>query len=545
MAALDLQLLIGAAVDGAAAVRVLSSPAGETTGSMTLPFGDAALAAKLAELQAALLAPSPGEHGGPAQEVGGALFDALFAGEVRSLLDRSRDEAARAGGPLRIQLRFESQELASLPWELLYDGRRGEYLCLSRQTPIIRYVEMAEPAQPLTVHPPLRLLAMVASPVELVALDVADERRRIDDALAPLVAAGKIELRWIEGQTWRDLQLALLDGPWHVFHFLGHGGFDAERGEGALALCGENGGVHELTATDLGVLLGDHESLRLAVLNACEGARTDQGDLFSSTATVLVRRGTPAVVAMQHVITDTAAIELSRTFYAALAGGHPVDASLGEARKAVAIGQSGSIEWATPVLYMRAPDGHVFDLPRQEPPAATATAPAPASASEPATTGYLLVDIKAYRCALGYAGVSPPGTKREGDGTVPAGRFHLRQVLYRADRRDPPVTKLPVRALEPELAWCDDPSCPEYNRLVTLPHEGSFEELWRDDHVYDLLAVIGYNDDPVVPGAGSAIFLHIARPGFTPTVGCVGVAVEDLLEILETFDADDHVTINA
>jgi L,D-peptidoglycan transpeptidase YkuD (ErfK/YbiS/YcfS/YnhG family) len=141
--------------------------------------------------------------------------------------------------------------------------------------------------------------------------------------------------------------------------------------------------------------------------------------------------------------------------------------------------------------------------------------------------------------------VSAPGFKREGDGTVPGGKFHLRQVLYRPDRRDAPVTKLPVRELRPDLVWCDDPACPDYNTLVSLPHPGSYEPLWRDDAVYDLLAVVGYNDDPVVPGAGSAIFVHIARPGLAPTVGCVGLAVEDLVDVLQSVGPDDLVTISA
>jgi L,D-peptidoglycan transpeptidase YkuD (ErfK/YbiS/YcfS/YnhG family) len=468
------------------------------------------------------------------------------------LLDRSRDKAGQGHQRLRIQLRIENPVVAALPWELLYDRRHEEFLCLSTRTPVVRYVELPEVQQPLPVEPPLRILAMVSTPSDLPELDFAAERARMDEALAPLVADGHVEIRWLEDRTSHDLQLALLDGPWHVFHFIGHGSFDEQLGQGVLALCDDAGATHRLPATDLAVLLGDHDSIRLAVLNACEGARADRVNLFSSSATALVRRGTPAVVAMQYPISDQVAIELARTAYAALVSGQPIDAALGEARKAAAVGFPGSFEWATPVLFLRAPDGHIFDVQRPTdppqddsvavPPETIAPSPREARDDLTRTTGYLLVDIKAYRCALGYGGVSLPGAKREGDGTVPGGPFPLRQVLYRADRQPAPATRLPVRELDPTLVWCDDPTCTDYNQLVSLPHAGGYEVLWRDDNVYDLLAVVGYNDDPVVPGAGSAIFVHIARPGLTPTTGCIGVAIDDLLELLEYVNPGAAVT---
>ena len=280
------------------------------------------------------------------EEFGDLLFDTVFTGEVRSLLDRSREEAISQGVGLRVKLRFESADMASLPWEFLHDTRRDEYLALSRTTPIVRHVELAEPQRPLIVTRPFRVLAMIASPSDLPALDVAQERARIDSAVAGL--EGYIELHWLEGQTWRDLQSALQREKWHVFHFIGHGGFDAMRGEGIVALCDDAGEAHNLGASDLGLLLGDHDSLRLTVLNSCDGARADKLDIFSSTAAVLVRKGTPAVIAMQYEITDQAAIELSRSFYAAIARGLPVDIALAEARKAVALALPGTVEWGAP-----------------------------------------------------------------------------------------------------------------------------------------------------------------------------------------------------
>lgn len=135
-----------------------------------------------------------------------------------------------------------------------------------------------------------------------------------------------------------------------------------------------------------------------------------------------------------------------------------------------------------------------------------------------------------FRCALGPAG--PRADKREGDGATPVGRFLLRRVLYRPDRLAPPATGLPVGALDPADSWCDDPADPAYNRPVRLPHAARHERLWRDDHVYDVIVVIGHNDDPPVAGLGSAVFVHVARPDYGPTEGCVALALPDLLALL-------------
>lgn len=136
------------------------------------------------------------------------------------------------------------------------------------------------------------------------------------------------------------------------------------------------------------------------------------------------------------------------------------------------------------------------------------------------------------RCALGRSGVVPAAVKREGDGATPLGAWPMRRLFWRPDRLDRPATALPVEALIPEVGWCDDPADPLYNRPVILPYQASHERLWREDAVYDLIVELGYNDDPVVPGRGSAIFLHLARPDYAPTEGCIACAREDLLALL-------------
>jgi L,D-peptidoglycan transpeptidase YkuD (ErfK/YbiS/YcfS/YnhG family) len=149
------------------------------------------------------------------------------------------------------------------------------------------------------------------------------------------------------------------------------------------------------------------------------------------------------------------------------------------------------------------------------------------------------------RCALGRGGVAAPGAKREGDGATPAGLWPLRRLLYRPDRLSAPKTRLPIAALAPANGWCDAPGDPAYNQAVTLPYPASAEHLWRDDGVYDLIAVLGYNDAPVVAGRGSAIFLHVARPDYSPTDGCVALAEADLLDVLANATTWDALCIHA
>lgn len=147
------------------------------------------------------------------------------------------------------------------------------------------------------------------------------------------------------------------------------------------------------------------------------------------------------------------------------------------------------------------------------------------------------------RCALGRGGVR--ADKREGDGATPAGRFSLGPVYFRPDRTPAPGTGLTVIAIDPGLGWCDDPAHGAYNRPVRLPHPARHERMWRDDGLYDLLAVIGYNLDPAVPGLGSAIFLHVAKPGCEPTEGCVALALPDLRALLALCGPEDVLRIEA
>ena len=157
--------------------------------------------------------------------------------------------------------------------------------------------------------------------------------------------------------------------------------------------------------------------------------------------------------------------------------------------------------------------------------------------------GWLDLGDRRVRCALGPAGVVPAAAKREGDGASPAGVWPIREVIYRPDRGPPPATEFRVRAMTPDDGWCDDPADPAYNRPVTLPYPASAEALWREDEAYDIVVILGHNDDPVVPGLGSAIFLHLCKPGYPPTQGCVAIARADLEDLLDSAQPGDAVEI--
>ena len=145
------------------------------------------------------------------------------------------------------------------------------------------------------------------------------------------------------------------------------------------------------------------------------------------------------------------------------------------------------------------------------------------------------------RCAIGPGGIARK--TGEGDGVTPIGVFALREVFYRADRIAAPATILPLWKLAPDDGWCDAPADENYNQLVKLPYPASAETLWRDDHLYDIIVVIGFNDDPVYTGKGSAIFLHLAKPDYAPTAGCVALTEADLRAALEQLQPGDKIRI--
>jgi formylglycine-generating enzyme required for sulfatase activity len=301
-----------------------------------------------------------------AEEFGGKLFESVFRGEVRDCFTASLNQLAYEDDRgLRIRLSLaEAPELASWPWEYLH--HRRQFVVLSRETPLIRLPELPRPIRPLAAPPPLRFVGLVSDPKDsrFAKLNVEREKANINTALGGLVERGLFTLEWLHTATLAELQKRLRQGdPVHIFHFIGHGGWDRERDDGLLVFQDEYGDGYEVGASHLATILNNHKSLRLVVLNACEGARLSPADPFAGVAGTLVSLGLPAVLAMQFEITDRAAIQLARIFYESLADGLPIESALTEAR--VEIFASGNdVEWGTPVLYLRAADGVLFDVER-------------------------------------------------------------------------------------------------------------------------------------------------------------------------------------
>jgi len=342
--------------------RVLRSPAGEAVHEFALPLSAERrelLLLRMTRLRSASRRIESPEVAA-ARELGEELYKAVFGPDLRACLRASIDRAGRTPGTgLRIKLYLQSApELGHLPWEFLRDPTLGRFLAQSVRTPIVRYLELPESVEPLEVALPLRLLVMISNPTDYQQLDVEEEKRALSKVLAHLLDSGRFQVEWLEEATLPVLQRRLRTRQYHIFHFIGHGGYDESSDEGVLVLENARERAHLVSAARLGTLLRDHQTLRLAFLNSCDGARNSLTDPFASVATTLIRDGLPAVIAMQFEISDASAITFADEFYSALSDGLPVDASVAEARKAI----SSEVEWGTPVLYMRASDGVLFRI---------------------------------------------------------------------------------------------------------------------------------------------------------------------------------------
>ena len=358
---LDFDLVLAPGEQGYRA-HVSSSPAGQGTSDFRLPFSEQDLTIfRLERVRTRGVRRMESPEMRAAKELGGRLFQAVFAGDVGCRLQESLDQVESEGSRLRLRVHLsKTPELANLPWEYLYESAVGRFLALSVQTPVVRYLELQERIKPLPVKPPVNVLVMIASPKDKPPLDVEGEWSKLSAALASLTQQGLVEVDRLTEPTFEALQKRLRRRTYHIFHFVGHGEFNEECREGMLLFEDEEHQSMPVTAQALGMLLRDEPALRLAILNSCEGARASSGDPFAGTAQTLLQQGIPAVIAMQSEITDEAAQTLARTFYESVADGYPVDAALTEARKSI-YGE-GSVEWGTPVLYMRSPDGRIFDI---------------------------------------------------------------------------------------------------------------------------------------------------------------------------------------
>jgi len=335
-------------------VQVVNSPSGEARGSFQAPFS----ALDLSGIEEALERARRG-RGDPEliPNLGHKLFEAAFTGEVRECLHRSLDMAQHEGKDLRIRLRLsETPELARWPWEYLYDSSKARYLALTTETPIARYMDLAEPTPPLAAHLPLNILVILSAPNDQVKLALEHEWDLLQDALASLQAAGRVSLIRLETATLSALRKALREQPIHMLHYLGHGTFLEGSDDGVLLFEKPDGSSESISGEALAMALHNHDTLRVVVMNACEGTHGSSGEAFKGVAQTL---------AMQYEISDPAAVTFGQEFYSALADGSPIDAAVSEGRKAI-YAAGNTVEWGTPVLYHRAADGQIFDLPGED-----------------------------------------------------------------------------------------------------------------------------------------------------------------------------------
>ena len=446
----DFDLLIERSGQGYRA-QVLESPAGQATAEFALPFSDLELENVLLRLGRPVRAVRrlDSTEMATAKTFGSALFNAVFSADVRACLRSSVDEAKRENAGIRVRLRLADPALADLPWEFLYVQSVNRFLALSVQTPLVRYMDLPEVLQPIGVSPPIRVLVMISSPTDYPALDVEAEWRRLNDALGDLIKAGTLSLERMADATLSALQRRLRRARYHIFHFIGHGEFDQTMQEGVLLLEREQQRGHRVGSQYLGMLLHDHESLRVAVLNACEGARTSKQDPFAGSAQTLVQQGIPAVIAMQFEIADDVAGTFAHEFYGALSDGYPIDAAVTEARKAI-FAMGCEVEWATPVLYLRAPDGRIFDIDR--PAAASPPAPAAPAPTSTVTTARPVPAVQRTQTAAVTPEERAAALLRSADVSLSMGDYqvaleHLEQV--RALEPDSPLlSELNIKAQE-------------------------------------------------------------------------------------------------
>jgi len=325
-------------------VQVLSSPSGETSAEgwmSTFRIDD-------------LISHTVNQEHGSLWEISKEIADSLFPDSVRHCYEASMGIISHNPYTgLRIMLRMEDENVASIPWELARIGE--DYLSLRPKTPISRYVQAPIPPALPKIDGPIRILGINSNPSDQDQLDIITEKAVLQNALAPLMNS-KIELTWLDNCTIQDLVDALRQG--HDFiHFTGHGYYSEKHQEGGLIFTNLSGSSQNISTEWLTILLRD-SSIRFIFLNCCESGRS-----ISSVAHSLVQRGITAALGMQAPVEDTLAIAFADGFYRALSDKWPIDASVVEGRKSIIAALGGNMnraEWALPVLYMRSPSGQLF-----------------------------------------------------------------------------------------------------------------------------------------------------------------------------------------
>lgn len=296
---------------------------------------------------------------------GSMLYDHVFAtdeGRVGLHFGRCTELArVTTSDGVRLRLRVEDPEIATVPWEYLYSPIRSDFLGASTATPIVRYLELPEPPRPLAASLPLHMLVVIPEDSEL---DTETEKRDLLDALGDLQASQQVRLHFLDGRVTRErLSDTLLAGRFDIFHFIGHGDFQDEQAY--LVLNRGEGGDDFVDHDWMARLFANHPSMKLVVLNACKSARVSSARPLVGMAPQLVRREIPAVVAMQFEIADEEALCFARTFYRSLFDGADrgrVDVAVSHARNELLKEYPDSGAMGAPILFMRGAEGVLFSL---------------------------------------------------------------------------------------------------------------------------------------------------------------------------------------
>jgi hypothetical protein len=357
-------------------VRVARSPTGESDPEALLLLWDeservgfASAFSRSSEAQRQGRDLSQSEIAGPSiAEAGARFYRALFPEGVRNLYQQSLGRVRERGHGLRLRIEMGlvtagAAKLHAIPWEYLASD--GQFLSLSREISIVRHLALGLPGERPPVPPPLSVLVVPGGDLAGGELDLAEERRQLEQAWSE---SGNVRIHVLPDPTLDTLREELLAREYHVLHFMGHGGFSAETGEGTLAFRARDGKRVWISGTELAEQLHDRPSLRLIFLNACRTAQAGAGAPYLGVATALLRAGVPAVLGMQFPISDPAALALSRAFYRRIARGDTIDAAVTEGRKAIRRLSQGNTEWGTPVLFERLASGRLVEPANASPP---------------------------------------------------------------------------------------------------------------------------------------------------------------------------------
>ena len=368
----DVWIQISAGEDGVHPVSI-ESPAGSLKSTFRSPIPLPDLGAAISSLERSVVHSGSRSLGDEelepdsvdAMALGRSLFDSVFQGEPRALLQANLKDIHTLGEGLRIglDLRPAGASLAQLPWELMNPPEASVgHLALDPQVSIVRRRSKDVGRRGISAEIPLRVLVAMASPSDAPLLDLNRERKRIEESWGTCPG---VDLEFLESVTLAELSSALERGAFHVLHYMGHADFTSETNEGVLVVETAEGLSDLVGAQVIGELVTREPTLQLVFLNACETAQSGasrSGQAFTGVAAAMVDAGVPAVVAMQFKVSDGAAIAFAEHFYDALTREYPVDGAMAEGRRSVAAQDPRTLEWATPVLFMRSDDGMLFDF---------------------------------------------------------------------------------------------------------------------------------------------------------------------------------------